>query len=106
MGIVAIGAFSLLQPRMHEGFRQTDVTLFMTSEAQIVTLFFEQQLGNFSVSKMTRLALSFLNYAVYVFQSEIFVSKLRVALHTFLANKCTHLSGRGRDTGSQVHKKT
>jgi hypothetical protein len=100
MGIVAIGAISFLDCRMNNSLGHAYFFFFMALKAKFITLSFEKQFWDLTVSEMAILALFFLDHCVYVFQPKIFVYKISMTLYTSLAHKLAHFSTRGRRTGS------
>jgi len=91
MGIVAGGAATFFQDRVHMGLGHPKLFLTMTIIANLVALLFQDKLWHNPVLEVTSLTLFFLDHSMYIFHGKILSRKFRVAIKAVLLGK-PHLS--------------
>lgn len=82
MGIVALGAFPLLESAMDIGFIHANRLLGMALQAKRIAGFLEQQLGNDAMAEVAVMALAFPGHRMHTFFGKIGLGKFFVTIET------------------------
>jgi hypothetical protein len=100
MRIVTIDAFPALQGGMNPFFVYPDLFSLMTSHAELIALFFEQQLGKHPMPQMAVLAFLFLDDGMYIGHGKVFGFKIGMAVQALFLGKLAGCAHGRRHTGN------
>ena len=103
MGIVAVGASSFFQGGVYHRFIETYLVWCVAGIAHLIPRILKEQLGDYTVPKMARLAFSLLDGSVDIFHPQVGIGKLGMTVETVLAGEGS-FTGRGR-AGCKVNNR-